>query len=128
MASKQITLPVTGMTCDEALRGDHHRRKTAFHVRSAPAIQSSVADLRDEGIAAPVLPRPGRHDVGMTGEAEHRRSAPAARPEVCDGSEGQLLVAEAACRESRADHVQAAVVVGAHRRTTHEVERQVEGG
>ena len=73
---------------DESLRGDHHRRETALHVRRAAAVKATVADLRHEGIGGPVFPGSCRDDVGVTREAEHRCRAAAPGPEVIDGPEG----------------------------------------
>src|SRR5205814_190608 len=87
---------VSGVRRDELLAGGDHRRKSALHVGRSAAVQHSVADVRRERVAVPLLERPRGHDVGMPGEAEHRSRAAAAGPEVLDIAKAQALDGEAA--------------------------------
>src|SRR5205823_3773497 len=48
-----------------------------------------------ERVAVPLLERPGGHDVGMPGEAEHGPGAAAPGPEVLDTAKAQALDLEA---------------------------------
>src|SRR3984885_9343387 len=115
------------MAGDEFLARGQHRSKAALHVRGAPAVQYAVADHRGERIAVPLLERPGRHDVGVAGEAKERRAGPAPRPEVVDVAEPQVLHAKAERRETLAHERLTAVVDGTHRGSRHEVAGEGQG-
>ncbi len=111
----------------EALRCGDHGRETAFHVRRAARVQHAVLDHRLERIGAPFFAWPGRHDIGMAGEAEHRAAFPAARPQVLHRAEAQAFDLEAQRFEPLADQIDAAVVLGADRGAPQQVLRQGKG-
>jgi hypothetical protein len=112
---------VVGVARQEPLRGRHHGRKTTFHVGRAATVEDSVADDGLERVGMPVLARPGRDDVGVTGEAEQGLSAASGRPEVVDWAVLQAFVAEPKGLEPGTDDVEAAVVLGTHGWTAQQV-------
>ncbi len=86
---------VPGAARDESLAGGHHGGQAAFHVGGATPIEEAVVEMGGEWRRDPIALGPARHDVGVAGEAEQRRGAAAAGPEIFDLSEGQPLDIEA---------------------------------
>jgi hypothetical protein len=66
----------------ELLGGDRERRQRRFHVGRATAEQNAVAFGRHKRIRLPVLARPGRHHIGMTGEHDRGPLAAAPQPKI----------------------------------------------
>ena len=93
----------------------HERRERSLHVRRAASVQVAVAKRRRERVARPVVERAGRHDIGVSGEADHRRRVAATRPQVGDAVDNQRLAAKSKRREARGDQSLAAGVVGRQR-------------
>ena len=79
---------VFGMLRDEALGGGDHGGEAALHVGGAATVQDAVADDRLERIGLPLLARSGRHDIGMTGEAQHRPPLPCRAQRFSTGPNG----------------------------------------
>jgi hypothetical protein len=115
---------VTRVPRDEACRCGHHRREPGLHVGRAAPVQHTVTDDRLEWVGQPLLARPGRDDVRVTGEAQQWRPGAVHRPEVVDWPERQPLVREPGVRQARAEHVQAAVILGADGRPSHQFRRK----
>ena len=79
------------------------------HIEGRPGSTGSNGSLRHSS------ERPGRHHIGMAGEAKHRAAAAALRPEIIDRTEAQVLDLEAD-RLQTLDHQRlAAAVGGTHR-------------
>ena len=120
---------VIGMRGDKALAGGHHRRESTLHVGGAAAVQDAVAHDRVERIGLPFFARAGRHDVGVTGEAQHGSGSAMPRPDVLDRAEGHPLDPKTERFQPLPDQLQAAVVLGADGRTADqflgECERRV---
>ncbi len=68
---------VVRMLRDESLGGRHHRGEAALHVGGTARIQHAIDDDGFEGVGAPVFARTGRHDVRVTGKAQHRAAVAA---------------------------------------------------
>ena len=118
---------VVGALAHEGFGGRHHGGKAALHVGRATAVEPAVDDGGLEGIGAPFLQRPGGHDVGVAGEAQHRAAAAVRGPEILDAAEVQLLDAEPAAAR-RCDHqLLAAAVRGSHGGAGDQVQGQFEG-
>ena len=117
-----------GIRGDETLARGDHRCEAALHVRGAAAVQNSVAHDRLERVGLPFFARPGRHDVGMTGEAQDRTLAAVARPEIFDGAERHVLDAETEGLQALPDELQAAVIFGADGGAADQVLGEGEGG
>ncbi len=80
-----------------------------------------------KGIAPPLVRRPGRHDIGVAGEAKHRPAAPALGPEIIHRTELQLLDGKADGLEPL-DHQRLAAAVGrADRGARNQFLRQTQG-
>ena len=86
---------------------------------------------RDDGlerIGVPFLARPGRHDVGVTGEAEHRAAPSRGVTRGCPpGRSVRRSLRNPSGLEPGADDVEAAVVLGADRGSAQQVFGQGEG-
>ncbi len=90
-------------------RGDE-RRQRALHVRRATPVQHAVAHGWNERVAVPLICRPGRHHVGMPGEAHQRPGVAAPRPQIVHLAAAHFFQAETERRKARTDDVQAAVI------------------
>ncbi len=94
------------MPGDEPLGRRHHRREAALHVGGAASVQDAVANHGLERVGVPVLARTGRHDVRVTGEAEHRAVVCRACPEILDRTETAAVRLRKPERlEPGADHI-----------------------
>ena len=117
------------MRRDEALDRRDERGERALHVGRAAPVQVAVAHDRHERIGAPRLARPGRHDVGVAGEADERRARAAPRPQV-----GDAVATRASRTRSRAAASRAAISAwqpassGVSERRAIELARQRERG
>src|SRR4029077_6215330 len=118
---------VQRMAGDELLGGGHHRHETALHIRGAPAIEDTVADLGHEWVAVPLLEWAGGHHIGMPGEAEQRSSVAAARPEVRDAAKWERLNHESDPRKALREKCLAALIGGGYGTTGNEIYSQFNG-
>jgi len=116
-----------GMSGDELLGGRDHRREPALHISRPASIEHAIAHCRHEGVASPFLERAGRHDIGVSCEAEHRPAAAPARPEVRHTAERHQLDHEADLAQTRSDQLLAALIRGRNRTTGNEIPSQVNG-
>ena len=79
---RKLIEPANGALRDEAQRGRDGGGDAALHVAGAAAPELAVGDLGGERIEAPARRIARRHDVGMAGEDEIRRSGPVPGVEV----------------------------------------------
>ena len=71
-----------GMFGNEAFAGGNEAGNAGFHVRSAAAIQTAFTLGRFKRKRIPFFNRACRHDVGMSGKAEHRSLRTVAQPNI----------------------------------------------
>ena len=95
---------------DEFFDGGDEGGQRAFHVGRAATVEHAVAHGGGERVAVPFVHRAGRHHVGVSGEADHRGSIAAPRPQVVHFAVAHLFQVEIERRQARADDVDAAVV------------------
>ena len=84
-----------GMRGDKGFDGGDEGRHRALHVGRAAPVQPAVADGRRERVGVPFVERPGRHDVGVPGEADQRMRATAPRPQIGHAIGHQCFAAKA---------------------------------
>ena len=116
------------MLGDEAFHRGDERRERRLHVGGAAAVQPAVALGRRERIGFPAFARPGRHDIGVAGEADERTRGAAPRPEVGDAVRNQRFAAEAERREPRGEQRLATGVVRRDRRARDQRAGELERG
>ena len=71
-----------GMFGNETLAGGNETGNAGFHIRRAAAIQTAFTLGRFKRRRIPFFNRACRHDVGMSGKAEHRSLCTAAQPNI----------------------------------------------
>jgi len=75
----------------------------------------------------PLLARPGWHYVCVSGKAEERPGAPAARPEVCDMPERQRLDQESELAKALSHELLAALIRGGDGAAGKQITSQLKG-
>ena len=71
-----------GIFGNESLAGGNKTGNAGFHIRRAAAIQTAFTLGRFKRWRIPFFNRACRHDVGMSGKAEHRSLRTTAQPNV----------------------------------------------
>ncbi len=100
------------MLADQALHCGDERGDRGLHVGGAAPVQIAVALDRLEGIGLPLLERPGGHDIGVAGEANHGRAAAAPCPQIVHRAEAHRFDAEAERLQAGSQDLLAASVIG----------------
>ena len=80
-----------GIFGNETLTGGNEAGNAGFHVRRAAAIQTVFTLGRFKRRRIPFFNRTCRHNVGMSGKAEHRSLSTAAQPNVFGVAEMKLF-------------------------------------
>ena len=109
---------------DQALdRGDHGRHR-CLHVRGATPVQVAVPLRGNEWIGRPAVDRSRRHDVDVSGQADERRRAPAARPQVAHSAPVHALAFESRGGEAGSNEIEAAVIGRRNRAAGYQLSRE----
>jgi hypothetical protein len=113
---------------DERFRGDDERGDGGLHVRRAAPVELAVTDRGHEGIGMPFGQRPGRHHIGVAGEADDGLRGTAARPEILHGAERHRLAAESGPLEPCGDEALATPVFRGDGLARDELFRELQSG